>query len=283
MIFVMIRQINNKSERCVETHESDIDFLRKFYSNHKHFPVFQQVLIETRTDCNNHCPFCPHAFNKKPLGIMEWNCYTTIIDQLCEMNYNGRVALMLSNEPLLENRLEDMIVYAKLKSQRLFLDITTNGRLLTVEYVDRLFMLGLDNININDYRGDRDKYPQRLSSNLELIYAAYGNNPKVSFKHRRLDEYLPNYAGNIPQSFKKEDFGFCNYPFRKLTIAYNGDVLLCCDDFMYDTKFGNIMANNILDCWYSPQLDDIRFSLLENKRIGLCERCNDCQDYNTFA
>lgn len=283
MIFVMIRQINNKSERCVETHESDIDFLRKFYSNHKHFPIFQQVLIETRTDCNNHCPFCPHAFNKKPLGIMEWNCYTTIIDQLCEMNYNGRVALMLSNEPLLENRLEDMIVYAKLKSQRLFLDITTNGRLLTVEYVDRLFMLGLDNININDYRGDRDKYPQRLSSNLELIYAAYGNNPKVSFKHRRLDEYLPNYAGNIPQSFKKEDFGFCNYPFRKLTIAYNGDVLLCCDDFMYDTKFGNIMANNILDCWYSPQLDDIRFSLLENKRIGLCERCNDSQDYNTFA
>lgn len=283
MIFVMIRQINNKSERCVETHESDIDFLRKFYSNHKHFPIFQQVLIETRTDCNNHCPFCPHAFNKKPLGIMEWNCYTTIIDQLCEMNYNGRVALMLSNEPLLENRLEDMIVYAKLKSQRLFLDITTNGRLLTVEYVDRLFMLGLDNININDYRGDRDKYPQRLSSNLELIYAAYGNNPKVSFKHRRLDEYFPNYAGNIPQSFKKEDFGFCNYPFRKLTIAYNGDVLLCCDDFMYDTKFGNIMANNILDCWYSPQLDDIRFSLLENKRIGLCERCNDSQDYNTFA
>lgn len=75
-------------------HESDIDFLRKFYVEHSHFPVFQQVLIETRTDCNNHCPFCPHAFNKKTLGIMEWKCYTTIIDQLCEINYNGRVALM---------------------------------------------------------------------------------------------------------------------------------------------------------------------------------------------
>ena len=279
----MIRQINNKSERSVETHEFDIDFLRKFYSNHKHFPMFQQVLIETRTDFNNHCPFCPHAFNKKPLGIMEWNCYTTIIDQLCEMNYNGRVALMLSNEPLLENRLEDMIVYAKLKSQRLFLDITTNGRLLTLKYVDRLFMLGLDNMNINDYRGDRNKYPQRLSPNLEPIYVAYGNNPKISFRRRRLNESLPNYAGNIPQSFKKEDFGFCNYPFRKLTIAYNGDVLLCCDDFMYDTNFGNIMVNDILDCWNSPQLDNIRFSLLENKRVGLCERCNDSQDYNAFA
>ena len=87
----MIQQINNNSIRDTEMHESDIDFLRKFYVEHSHFPVFQQVLIETRTDCNNHCPFCPHAFNKKTLGIMKWKCYTTIIDQLCEINYNGRV------------------------------------------------------------------------------------------------------------------------------------------------------------------------------------------------
>lgn len=213
---------------------------------------------------------------------MEWNCYTTIIDQLCEMNYNGRVALMLSNEPLLDGRLEDMIVYAKSKSQRLFLDITTNGRLLTVELVDSLFRLGLDNININDYRGDRDKYPKKWSVYLEPIYAAYWNNPKVSFKRRRLNESLPNYAGNIPQTFSKEDFGFCNYPFRKLTIAYNGDVLLCCDDFMYDTNFGNVMNDNLIDCWNASELNTIRLSLLNNKRIGLRERCNDFQDYNTF-
>lgn len=282
MLYYMIQQISNNSIRCTETHDSDIDFLRKFYAEYSHFPVFQQVLIETRTDCNNHCLFCPHAFNKKPLGIMEWNCYVTIIDQLCEMNYNGRVALMLSNEPLLDDRLEDMIVYAKSKSQRLFLDITTNGRLLTVELVDQLFKLGLDNININDYRGDRDKYPRKLSAYLEPIYATYGNNPKVSFKYRRLDESLPNYAGNIPQTFSKEDFGFCNYPFRKLTIAYNGDVLLCCDDFMYDTCFGNIMSDKLINCWNSPELNAIRLSLLDDKRIGLCKHCNDSQDYNTF-
>lgn len=278
----MIQQINNNSIRCSEKHDSDIDFLKKFYAEHKCFPVFQQVLIETRTDCNNHCPFCPHAFNKKPLGIMEWSCFTTIIDQLCEMNYNGRVALMLSNEPLLDDRLEDMIDYAKSQSQRLFLDITTNGKLLSVELIDNLFRLGLDNININDYRGDRNKNPEKWSLYLEPIHAAYGNNPKVSFKRRRLDEALPNYAGNIPQTFNKEDFGFCNYPFRKLTIAYNGNVLLCCDDFMYDTCFGNVINDKLIDCWNNPKLNAIRLSLLDDKRIGLCERCNDFQDYNTF-
>lgn len=278
----MIQQVNNSSIRFLDVHNDDIDYLRKYYTTNGHFPMFKQVLIETRTDCNNHCPFCPHAYNNKPLGIMEWDCYTHIIDQLHKMEFNGRVALMLSNEPLLDERLFDMVLYAKSKTQRLFLDITTNGRLLTVEKIDKLFKAGLDNININDYRADRDRYPDKWSSPVLPLIEAYGNNPKVYFKKRRMDEKLPNYAGNIPQSFKPEEFGFCNYPFRKLTIAYNGDVLLCCDDFMYDTKFGNVMTDNLIDCWNNPEYNKIRLALLDNKRIGICNRCNDFQDYKTF-
>lgn len=278
----MIQQVDNNSVRESIQIQTDIEYLKAYYQKYGHFPIFKQVLVETRTDCNNRCPFCPHAFNNKHLGIMDWECYTTIIDQLCEMQYNGRVALMLSNEPLLETRLKKMIQYAKNKSQRFFLDITTNGRLLTVSMIDNLFKLGLDNININDYRGDRDIYPEKLSPYLESIYRAYGNNPKVSFKRRRLDEKLPNYAGNIPQEFNPDELGFCNYPFRKLTIAYNGNILLCCNDFMYDTYFGNVMTDKLIDCWNNSYLNKIRLSLLENSRIGLCKRCNDFQDYSVF-
>lgn len=93
---------------------------------------------------------------------------------------------------------------------------------------------------------------------------------------------LPNYAGNIPQVFNPDDFGFCNYPFRKLTIGYTGNILLCCDDFLYDTNFGNVMEDNILDCWNNPDIEEIKFSLLEGKRISICSRCNDYQDYNVY-
>lgn len=278
----MIQQVYSMSVRGGEFHETDIAFLKNHYASHGHFPLFKQVLIETRTDCNNNCPFCPHAYVKKELGIMSWDCYTSVIEQLVSIGFNGRIALMLSNEPMLESRLEDMIVYAKHRSQRFFLDITTNGRLLTVEKMDKLFSLGLDNININDYRSDRDKYPEKWSSNIESLYKAYGNNPKVYFKKRRLDEKLPNYAGNIPQTFNKEDYGYCNYPFRKLTIAYNGNILLCCDDFMYETCFGNVMKDSLVDCWNHPSMEEIKKSLLENKRISICKRCNDFQEYNTF-
>lgn len=107
----MIQQINNQSVRFSELHHSDVSYLRTYWETNGKFPIFKQVLLETRTDCNNHCPFCPHAFNNKPLGVMSWECYTTIIDQLCDIGFNGRVALMLSNEPLLEERLGDMIRY----------------------------------------------------------------------------------------------------------------------------------------------------------------------------
>ena len=278
----MIIAVDNKNIRKPLGHTNDISYLKDYYDKNGNFPMFSQVLIETRTDCNNHCPFCPHAFNKKPLNIMDWEVFCRIIDNLSAINYNGRIALMVSNEPLLEERLMKMIKYAKSVSQRFFLDITTNGRLLNLKLVDELFQTGLDNININDYRADRDLRPKGLSKNLEPIFDAYYNNPKITFQYRRLDEKWPNYAGNIPQNFDPEKFGFCNFPFRKLNIAYNGDVVLCCDDFMYDTCYGNVMSSDLLDCWNHPEFNKIRLALLENKRIGLCSRCNDSQNYNAF-
>lgn len=97
---------------------------------------------------------------------MNWDTFKLIIDNLVKIGFSGRVALMVSNEPLLEERLIDMIDYVKNKTPRLFLDITTNGKLLTLEWVDRLFSHGLDNLNINDYRGDRALHPEKISSNL---------------------------------------------------------------------------------------------------------------------
>lgn len=277
----MIKQTGNKNVRKIEAHENDKSFLREYFSTHHLFPLFQQVLIETRTDCNNHCPFCPHHFNDKPLGEMSWECYKHIIDELVAIGYNGRVALMVSNEPLLEPRLCEMIEYAKHKTPRLFLDITTNGRILTLEMVDHLFSIGLDNININDYRGDRDTFPDKLSSQLVDIVAAYSNNPKITIQKRRLDESWPNYGGNIPQPIDKP-LGFCNFPFRKMVISYDGNVVICCDDFMNQTSFGNVMEQSLVDCWNNEIFNQHRHALLEDKRIGICAKCNDGQNYSVF-
>lgn len=79
----MIQQKDNKSVRATISHETDVVKIKDYYEVHGHFPIFRQVLIETRTDCNNHCKFCPHAFNKKDfrnyvMGVLQKNYRSTL-------------------------------------------------------------------------------------------------------------------------------------------------------------------------------------------------------------
>lgn len=276
-------EINNKAIRKKTTATNkDKQYLQNYYAQFKTFPLFSQVLIETRTDCNKRCSFCPQSFYKRTVESMKWSVYKKIIDSLAEIGFAGRIALLVSNEPLLEHRLLKMIKYAKKKSPRFFLDITTNGVLLSMEKLDELFSAGLDNININDYRNDRETEPDKISDNLIEIVEKFRSNPKVSYNARSANEVLPNYAGVIPQDYDAQDYGFCNFPFRKLVFSVNGDVLLCCNDFKQETNFGSIISDSILSIWNSPNLNAFRLSLLDDKRIGLCKNCNDKQTYSIF-
>lgn len=272
----------NKAIRKNVEVENDIDFLKNYYSQNNNFPPFSQVLIETRTDCNKRCSFCPQSFYKRTVESMKWTVYKKIIDSLAEIGFAGRIALLVSNEPLLEHRLLKMIKYAKKQSPRFFLDITTNGVLLSIAKLDELFSAGLDNININDYRSDREIEPDKISNNLIEIVENFRSNPKVTYNARSSNELLPNYAGVIPQDYNAQDYGFCNFPFRKLVFSVNGDVLLCCNDFKQETNFGSIISDSILSIWNSPKLNAFRLSLLDDKRIGLCKNCNDKQTYSIF-
>lgn len=279
----MLLEINNKAIRKkTNTTNNDKQYLQNYYAQFKTFPLFSQVLIETRTDCNKRCSFCPQSFYKRTVESMKWTVYKKIIDSLAEIGFAGRIALLVSNEPLLEHRLLKMIKYAKKKSPRFFLDITTNGVLLSMEKLDELFSAGLDNININDYRNDRETEPDKISENLIEIVEKFRSNPKVSYNARSANEVLPNYAGVIPQDYDAQDYGFCNFPFRKLVFSVNGDVLLCCNDFKQETNFGSIITDSILSIWNSPKLNAFRLSLLDDKRIGLCKKCNDKQTYSIF-
>lgn len=273
---------NNKAIRKETTNNKDIDYLKVYYENYNCFPLFSQVLIETRTDCNNRCAFCAQSFYNRPFELMEWDVYKRIIDSLQKIKFAGRIALFTSNEPLLESRLIQMIQYAKRKSQMFFLDITTNGKLLSMQIIKDLFSAGLDNININDYRSDREINPDKISENLKEIVEKFRSNPKVSYNARSSNEVLPNYGGIIPQDYNAHDFGFCNFPFRKLVFSFNGDVILCCNDFKQETNLGNIFTDSILSIWNSNNFNAIRLSLLNEKRIGLCDKCNDKQSYSIF-
>ena len=272
-----------KQPEKAESFLSDIDYLKKYFSDIGNYPMFSQVLLETRTDCNLKCKFCPQAHFIRPLKSIDWNIFTKVMDELAEMEFSGRVALYMTNEPLIEPRLIEMMKYARSKSARFFIDITTNGKNLSSKLLDELFSSGLDNININDYRSNRETSPDKISKSLEKIIHDFKSNPKITYNKRSTKEVLSNYAGTIKDSNRKLLSEYCNYPFRKLAISAEGNIILCCNDYTYNTNFGNVLNESLSDIWNSEKLNNYRSNLLNEIRDGICNGCDEYQNYSVFT
>jgi radical SAM protein with 4Fe4S-binding SPASM domain len=272
-----------KQQEENESCYSDIDYLKKYFADNGNYPMFSQVLLETRTDCNRKCKFCPQAHFSRPLKSMDWNVFTKVIDELAEMKFSGRVALYMTNEPLIEPRLMEMIKYVRSKSARFFIDITTNGKNLSSKLLDEFFLSGLDNVNINDYRSDRETSPDRISKSLEKIICDFKSNPKVTYNKRSTEEVLSNYAGIIKDSNRKLLSEFCSYPFRKIAISAEGNIILCCNDYTYKTNFGNVLSESLRTIWHSEALNKYRNNLLNEIRDGICNGCDEYQNYSVFT
>jgi radical SAM protein with 4Fe4S-binding SPASM domain len=265
---------SNEVRRLAKGEAEDIQYYLSEYEQAHRFPLFTQVLVETRTDCNFKCSFCPQSERRRSLEEMSWEIYRKILSDLATLQFSGRIALYMTNEPLLDARLVDFVREARRTSPAFFLDVTTNGSLLTVELLSDLLRAGIDNVNINDYRADRTQFPNKLSPAVAKIEAAFKLNPKIHISRRRTDEVLTNRAGNVTKKEGGSEASFCNYPFRKLAIAPTGDVVLCCFDYQYDVKIGNVLEKSLDELWHSEALNQYRFSLLSKKRTGLCAGCD---------
>ena len=255
--------------------KNDIAYWKKELDKNN-FPIFNQILIETRTDCNRKCSFCPQSITERNLQVMDEGLFKKIIDELADLDWSGRIALMVTNEPLLDDRLVDFIKYTRRKSGKFYIDVNTNGNLLNVNKLDELFKAGLDSINIDDYRRDRDKYPTKLSKNIQKIEDNFVNNPKVNIFYRHYFEDLSNRGGSMDSGpvDNPQKHTFCSDPFVRMVISPSGDVVLCCMDYFYKEKFGNVNKQSMQEIWNSKRFKDVRTSLVNKDRKGLCAQCD---------
>ncbi|MCB2185388.1 MAG: SPASM domain-containing protein [Deltaproteobacteria bacterium] len=254
----------------------EIAYYREYLAREGRFPRFTQVLLETRTDCNRRCAFCPQGHARRPFQQMSWEVFRRVIDELVRLEFAGRIALFMTNEPLLDERLPEMLAYARAASPRFFLDINTNGMILSVDKVDQLLAAGLDNLNIQDYRTPEDRAAGRKSPHIAAVLAAYGANPKLDYVERSTQEVLSSRAGHVPKTAGGPVACFCSFPFRKLAVAPDGEVVLCCMDYHYQERLGNVMAAGLEEIWQGPGFRAFREALLKRERPGLCAKCDEC-------
>ncbi|MBN1367546.1 MAG: SPASM domain-containing protein [Dehalococcoidales bacterium] len=94
------------------------------------FPL--TIQIQTQSQCNGNCIFCPYPNVHKQLaqGIMDRDTFEKIVNELAATKYHPHLLFELHNEPLLDTRIFEFIGHAKKRLPGIICSLVTNGQLL---------------------------------------------------------------------------------------------------------------------------------------------------------
>lgn len=293
-------------------------YLNKMYtwlkSGKRFRPSFPRTVeFQTLSVCNAKCVFCPHALSpeKIPHGRMEDGLIDKIISE-CSRHFVNRISPYLTNEPLMDRRMPDILraIHTKMpfftKSK-----INTNASLLTEEMSRRLLASGLSQIwfSVNGYSPET----YRASMNLDFASSMRNINGFLSLKKRlklrrpsvRVTtlhtslvahelEYAQQYWDALGVRFTVHRMDNrageavsgiapgppvhrrnCELFLKQAYIVENGDMILCCHDWRQTVVLGNVAERSIKDVWNSDSFLDRIYEYYAGdfSRIEICRHC----------
>lgn len=259
--------------------------------------LFNTLALEINSYCNRSCKFCPVAYNYRPDEPMSRELFDKALDELSDLGYKGRIEFYIYNEPTSNlPYLLNCIIETRLAVPRATLMIATNGDYIRgVGDLVMLYNAGLNQLLINCY--SKGLYEKRLAWVKELV--ANGVSTDKPIYHpvpvstrvvQILDKSDPdnfgkgvfkiaNRAGNIPEflpATREPLAKMCVKPFRLLNINWQGQALVCCQDYHGDMSYGSLRESSLVELWHHPVMNLYRQRLLAKDRsLPLCRHC-DC-------
>jgi radical SAM protein with 4Fe4S-binding SPASM domain len=276
------------------------------------------VLIDTISYCNLKCSMCVHKEMKRRKGIMPWNLFAKIVDEVAETDKNVRVWMVFFGEALLLKKRKptifDMIAYAKGKGLTEVV-LNSNANLLDESAAKELICSGLDAIYIGidafkpeTYAKVRvgGNYEKAVRNTLQLIKL------KKSMNSEKPEVFIQFVEMDINQN-EKEDFiqfwnqqgaavkirpkvswaGFidapnlvldreerwpCYWAMQTMSITDTGKVVTCAVDLDAAFIAGDINNQSLKEVW-NGRLKELRQCHLFKQFHALPENCRECRDW----
>lgn len=255
--------------------------------------------IEPTEGCSLNCKFCGVQGMRESKGgykFMTVELAEDIADRLSnsmqEKGWNPRIEFAVHGEPTVNPEIQQIVsVFGKLKPRELI--IVTNGSGLiknTTQKIDALFSAGLTSICLDEYDGC--DFAQRIRDNYvgEIPIVEYGKTKfrgsdrlivvkgDVSHLTKAVDKLNTHCgSGGDPSNITDADLAKrCAKPFREMTIRWDGNVALCCNDFRGVYKIGNVVDFDDLDeLWQSEKFEAARKMLYhKNRNFHPCKFCD---------
>jgi MoaA/NifB/PqqE/SkfB family radical SAM enzyme len=144
-----------------------------------------RVYIEPTSRCNLHCVTCIRNSWDEPLGEMNSAAFSRILEDLKAFSSPPSVFLGGLGEPLSHPRIVDMV--KELKSLGSFVELITNGTLLTRDLSQRLINAGLDMLWVSMDGATPESYKDvRLGAALPEVMKNLRD-----FRHARWTKHYP--------------------------------------------------------------------------------------------
>ncbi len=283
----------NKIDRNVKRKESFRDIL-KTDSKKTKYPIFSWIEFSLSGLCNRVCVFCPRSDPKEFPNLnkhMSIDSYTSVMNDLKEINYKGGIIYSGFSEPILYKHIFDVIKITRELLPNNRIELITNGDHLKIDKLNKLFDVGLTQISVSLYDG-----PHQIENFKQLQSEAKLSDDQFDLRYRWANvesdngiSYginITNRAGaiNLPnidvvklkEGIKKK----CFYPFYQIMVDYDGAVLLCNHDWHKKLIVGNINDESILDIWNNQVYKKTRTNLSNALRID--SPCNKCDANGTM-
>ena len=271
------------------------------------------IQVELVEGCNLACSFCgiqsireneadgpndKHGKKSAPYKNLTIQTAEAICDQIMEAHWNPRIEFAMHGEPTMHPFFIEMISLFRKKLPKTSLMMTSNGGGLlkdTEETVNKLMDAGINVLFLDNYERIKivDKIKERYTGPHPVF--EYPTDRRANpHRRRKYDEHdivvgmdltlatngthaqVSNHAGSaFPLNY--DQWGKrCAKPFRELSIRWDGNVALCCNDWPGWYKCGNLHSTNLQDIWQGDAFHAARQKLYHGQRdFGPCNGCDN--------
>lgn len=278
------------------------------------------VLIDTVSFCNLKCSMCIHKDMTRPKGVMNWNLFTRLVDEIAFENNATRVWMVFFGEPLILKRKKpsifDMISYAKRKGLQDVV-INTNANLLDeasalgiLESGLNAVYIGIDAFSPKTYKkirvgGDYIKTVNNVLNFIRTKKTGHFNKPEIFVQFVEMglnkdekDDFIRfwekqgvtvkvrpmvSWAGRIEAQnlvLDNRDRWPCYWSMQTMSIIHTGRVVTCAVDLDAQFIAGDAREQTLKQIW-NGKLKEIRNLQLAGKYDALPEICRNCKDWQS--
>jgi MoaA/NifB/PqqE/SkfB family radical SAM enzyme len=277
-------------------------------------PMPSLYWIDITRKCNLRCVMCPQSRGmKERTEMMPMRTFRRIVDDVHENR--PLLKLYLSGEPLLHERLFDMIDYAALKRCQTMLH--TNASALTEGMAKRLLASSLSFLSCSFDGCTREIYEklrpparfERVRANIRRYLELRGRNgnrgPHTTIEIIRMretapyiDSFVEEWTGSGADNIHVADYmtwhhtvedrrvesvsdgpayNPCAAPFQHGCILSDGTAVPCCLDVDGQVALGNVTASPFQNIWYGKDYRRLRLQMLTGSLPAgsICNRCSN--------